>query len=222
VPFQRQSDLWMVLYANTDPNRKFSINADLIGWRLLGFGAEPGGWGWGTDVTAIWHPIDALETRLDGSWGNKLRGARWLETDGDTALFGWQNPTFLSVTLRQQVVLTPTLTVQVYAQLFSDALQYTSYYTAPIAGRSYLPTDALTPINSAGNASSHGATLNLEAVVRWEYRLGSTLYFVYTHSQQERALGPGQAASASFLPQQLFQGPASDSFLVKWTYWLSV
>ena len=57
--------------------------------------------------------------------------------------------------------------------------------------------------------------LNLSVVLRWEYRLGSTVYVVYTH----------QATAAEGLPPQLFPaqlttGPATDTLLVKWTwYW---
>ena len=192
--------------------------------RLIGAArVDDPGWGWGSDATVVWQPISALETRLDGSIGHKPQGARYIDSRGaNEAVFGWQDPWFLSVTLRQQVVLTPRLTFQVYAQLFSGAVRYGPFYSASLTGRARVPLDALALTDYDGNANGHGSTLNLNAVLRWEYRLGSTLFFVYTHSQQERALAQGELPSATLAPNGLFKGPANDTFMIKFTYWWSV
>ncbi len=222
VAFERQADLFLALYGSTDANRKLSIAADLFGYRLFASGAEQANWGWGTDLSVVWHPLDALETRLDGSFGHKPQGARWVDTVDGNAIFGNQDPMFLSLTLRQQMVITPVLTFQVYAQLFSGAVRYSSFYAAPLADRTEIAAVALAPASYGGNPNGHAAALNVNAVLRWEYRLGSTIYFVYSHSQQERALLPGEAVPTGVFPSQLFAGPGSDTFLVKWTYWFSV
>jgi hypothetical protein len=65
------------------------------------------------------------------------------------------------------------------------------------------------------------AALNLSAVLRWEYRLGSTLYLVYSRAVSQpywepSALRPGY----SLRPAGLAHGPAIDTVLVKWSwYW---
>jgi Domain of unknown function (DUF5916)/Carbohydrate family 9 binding domain-like len=222
VAFERQPDLFLAVYGNTDNNRKLSVSGDLFGYRLFATGAEQANWGWGTDVSVTWHPLDALETRLDASFGHKPQGARWVDTVDGHAIFGDQDPMFLSVTLRQQMVITPRLTFQVYAQLFSGAVRYNSFYAAPLADRTEIAAVALTPATYAGNPNGHAAALNLNAVLRWEYRLGSTIYFVYSHAQHERALGSGEVAPTGVFPSQLFSGPGTDTFLVKWTYWFAV
>ncbi|HSN92219.1 MAG TPA: hypothetical protein VLS93_13395, partial [Anaeromyxobacteraceae bacterium] len=75
----------------------------------------------------------------------------------------------------------------------------------------------LAPVTYSGDPGSHDTVLNVNAVVRWEYRLGSTLFLVYTRSQSELpAAGPAPAGVA---PSGLFQGPLTDTFLVKWSYW---
>jgi hypothetical protein len=57
--------------------------------------------------------------------------------------------------------------------------------------------------------------LTLSVVLRWEYRLGSTLYLVYTHD----AVGPQPRAPALW-PPELSRGSATDTLLLKWTwYW---
>jgi len=62
-------------------------------------------------------------------------------------------------------------------------------------------------------------SLRGNAVLRWEYRPGSTLFLVWTRSSQIPTLPRGNVqfnddASA------LFQGPSENIFLVKMTYWL--
>ena len=62
-------------------------------------------------------------------------------------------------------------------------------------------------------------SLRGNAVLRWEYRPGSTLYLVWTHTSQLPDLARGsidfnEDASA------LFHGPSENIFLVKVSYWL--
>jgi hypothetical protein len=62
------------------------------------------------------------------------------------------------------------------------------------------------------------ATLNVNLVLRWEYRLGSTLFLVYTHSQNP-ALVPAPNGT-SFELRPILQGRASDDVVMaKLAYW---
>lgn len=220
VPFERLPDLFLSLWGSTDGARKLSVGGDVFGYRLFGAGAQPGSWGWGTDGWLTWRPTDRLETNLSMSYAHRNLGARYVDTLGDTGVFGAQTAGFLSVTLRQQLVITPTLTLQVYAQLFSDAVRYGPFYGAPLDAGPVHAGD-VTPLVYAGTPDAHGSVLNLNAVLRWEYRLGSTLFLVYSHSQQEYVPANGPVAASEF-PVRLFEGPATDTFLVKWQYWWAV
>src|SRR5207248_7104465 len=126
---------------------------------------------------------------------------------GHTAAFGDQHAEFLSVTLREQVVLSPRLTAQVYAQLFSGAVSYGQFYSASLDGAGHLPISSLALFDYGGDANGHSSALVLDAVLRWEYRLGSTLFLVYTRSQSELPPAPGQTASTKVAPAALFEGP---------------
>ena len=219
VGFERRRDFGAALILNTDPSRRFIFNGDVFGYWMPSTVNQAKTYGWGWDAGLLYQPTDSLETRLDSSFGHKPQGARWLETGANnSATFGVQDPSFLSVTLRQQLVVTSTLTFQVYAQLFSSAVRYGPYYTASLNGRRELPAAALLPAASGPDANSHEAALNLNAVLRWEYRLGSTLFLVYTRSQGELAQRSGSVITPSFLPSHLFEGPATDTVLVKWSY----
>jgi hypothetical protein len=64
--------------------------------------------------------------------------------------------------------------------------------------------------------------LNLNLVLVWEYRLGSTLSFVVTRSQQGLPPADGELAPATLVPERLLPGPATDAVLVKWNYFWSL
>ena len=56
----------------------------------------------------------------------------------------------------------------------------------------------------------------MNAVFRWEWRLGSTLYVVWTQNRQDSTtLGRFELGDDA---TQLFQAPADDVLLVKFTY----
>jgi hypothetical protein len=169
------------------------------------------------------HP--AAETGLELSFDDSRWPVRYVEQQGGPStgnpatwsfLLGQLHAPTVSLTLRQLVVLTPKLTLQGYAQLFSSYGRYGPYYTASGAVGQVIQPAALQPNGVPGSEPAFRETaLNLSVVVRWEYRLGSTVYLVYTH----------QATAATGLPPvlwppQLHTGPALDTLLVKWTwYW---
>ncbi len=220
IPFERQPRFYFGLYADSDSNRRFVASMNAFGHRIFSRGIPESGWGFTTEWTLTWRPIDILETRLDLGYYHQPTGARYAFTDpNNVGYFGWQDPELLSATLRQQIVFTPTLSFQLYAQLFTNAVRYNAYYSADLTGRNKVTQADLVTATSPRNVNSHGAGFNLNAVLRWEYRLGSTIYVVYSRAQEEAA-PPNGVASKSLWPYRLFSGPAVDTFLVKWTYWL--
>jgi len=62
-------------------------------------------------------------------------------------------------------------------------------------------------------------SLRGNAVLRWEYRPGSTLFVVWTRSSQIPELARGNIQFSDDA-SALFQGPSENVFLVKMTYWL--
>ncbi|HVG63797.1 MAG TPA: hypothetical protein VNA24_34855, partial [Hyalangium sp.] len=78
---------------------------------------------------------------------------------------------------------------------------------------------AMTPTTAQADDDFYDVALNLNLVLRWEYRLGSTLFFVYTRSQQGLPAPEGEAPPATLLPRRLFSGPATDAVLLKWSYY---
>ncbi len=140
----------------------------------------------------------------------------------------------LSVTLRQQLVLTPRLTLQAYAQLYSSYGRYHRFRLATAhdgrIGFGDLDAEVQNPETDTStsdwwdNPDFRTSSLNVNVVLRWEYRLGSTLYLVYPRSQSELGYpdGPDDPSPPHTIrPVQLGAGPTIDTFLVKWSYWWS-
>jgi hypothetical protein len=224
VPFERQGNATVALLFESDPNKRLQATGDVFAFRTLRDGPFASRTGAGVDLFLTWRPHSRLETRLDTAYGYKPQGPRWVDTlDGDTAVFGLQDALLLSVTLRQQLVFTPRLSAQVYAQLFSSAIRFgDTYYGAGLRGRRHLSMEELAPIAYDGDASSHDAVANVNAVLRWEYRLGSTMYLVYTRSQSELPVAAGVGVPRSIAPSDLLRGPVTETVLAKLSYWWDV
>jgi hypothetical protein len=62
-------------------------------------------------------------------------------------------------------------------------------------------------------------SLRGNAVLRWEYRPGSTLYLVWTHASQLDDLARGSIDFNEDV-SSLFHGPSENIFLMKVSYWL--
>src|SRR5262249_39208238 len=112
--------------------------------------------------------------------------------------------------------------LQLYAQLFLAYKHYDSF-TAFSAPGHLGPLVHLADLRPTSEIPSENPDLeepvfNLNLVLRWEYRLGSTLYFVYTRAQSpELTLMTGQSAMLDI--GAIRKAPASDVLLLKITYW---
>lgn len=125
---------------------------------------------------------------------------------------------FLSVTAKGLLMLSPRLSLELYAQLFSSTGTYRGFMEGAGDGRGVVTQAALSPVEVDGPRGFETASLRVSAVLRWEYRLGSMLYLVYTRSGDGPELGAGQPPSRSLWPSRLGEGPARDTVLVKWAH----
>jgi hypothetical protein len=136
-------------------------------------------------------------------------------------IFGRLRAMSIGTTVRGTFTVLPTLTLQTYAQLFLASGHYSEFSAAQANPGSVIRLDDLRPYGGtlSANPDFQEGALNLNVVLRWEYVLGSTLYFVYTRSQiPSTSLQLGEEARLSVTSVQ--RAPAADVFLVKLTYWL--
>jgi hypothetical protein len=153
----------------------------------------------------------------------------------------------ISMNTRLNVTFSPTLTLELFMQplIASGAFSQYNEFAAPRTSRRLIygtdmGTVTVTPPpqpdgratitvdadGTGGPAVEYSFTepsftlrsLRGNAVLRWEYRPGSTLFLVWTRSGASEltrgAMDFGNDASA------LFRGPSDNIFLVKLNYWL--
>jgi len=156
-------------------------------------------------------------------------------------VFGNLNQTELSAGIRLNWTYTPTLSLQVYAQPLISAGSYDVYrelaqprsnsyneygkdnnstITYVDSTRSYeVDPDGPGPaqVLSFGKPDFNFKSLRGNAVLRWEYMPGSTLYFVWTQSRQDYE-DVGEFNFGQSMGRML-RAPAENIFMIKATYW---
>jgi hypothetical protein len=157
-------------------------------------------------------------------------------TYGGRYLFAHLDYTEVSANLRLNWTFTPKLSLQLYMQpLFSHGnyddfkelskprtYDYHIYTDEQITrdGNSYrVRPDPTNPANSYefDNPDFHFKSLRGNAVVRWEYAPGSTLFFVWTQDRSNDYYYNDFAMRGSM--DKLLGQPANNIFMVKLTYW---
>ena len=168
---------------------------------------------------------------------------------GRRYVFARLDQTILSANLRLDVSFTRNLTLQTYVQPLIARGQYSDFKELaragsydfvhygrdhgstcerkrdPKSGRTYYVADpdgpGPAPEFALYDPPSNLKSLRGNAVLRWEYRPGSVLYFVWTQTRErdfeplgDRRLGPSL--------RRLSAAPANDIFLVKATYFLDL
>ncbi|HVY38137.1 MAG TPA: DUF5916 domain-containing protein [Polyangia bacterium] len=174
--------------------------------------------------------LPQLQIDLVPTVGSDSGAPRYVGTDatplivGDVAdyRFGVQTAVSAGATVRAAYTFTPQLSLQFYTQLFLAKVNYSGFYVHPKQSfRERVDLASLIPASPpAVSPDSEQATLNVNLVLRWEYRLGSTLFLVYTRAQTPAlTVPPGGTGQLELAP--IWRGRASDDVLMaKLAYWL--
>ncbi len=149
----------------------------------------------------------------------------------------------LSMSTRANVTFSPTLTFELFAQPLLVAGDYVNFneFVAPrrreqhtftgdeisstvVNGQTQYTIDPDGPAGPAapitvGNPDFNFRALRGNAVVRWEYRPGSTLFFVWQQNRSD--IGPVGDFDFGRDRSALFNAHPDNIFLVKATYWLA-
>jgi hypothetical protein len=137
------------------------------------------------------------------------------------SLFGAQEARSLGATVRAAYTFTPELSLQIYSQAFLARVHYTRFFQAPAVGfRQRLDLSSLMPTAApAVPTDSLTSTLNVNVVMRWEFRLGSTAFLVYTRAQTP-TLVPSTNGATSLDIHPILNGRAAiDVIMLKIAYW---
>ena len=155
------------------------------------------------------------------NWVYAVGEPRYFGTQNGQYLFGRQRAQSLSLTLRSTYTFTPQLTLQAYVQAIMESEHFSDYSSFPALGMgTIVHLSALRPVRFGvfDDPDFESGTINASLVARWEYRLGSTIYLVYTHAQNDTVV-PSFGQGAGFDFTKVAPRPADDALLLKVSYW---
>lgn len=220
---------------------------EVSGWRLSGSanGDEAGGSGWSLGGEVWYRPGASTELSVASGFSRWKDARQYYATlpDGPAETFG-QRYVFSTVDLRElrlqlraEHSLTPDLSLQLYAEPFSSSGRFSDFGELPAPGagelRSYdverrpdgswSVTDGDTTF-ALDDADFTLTSLRGTAVVRWEWRRGSTLFVIWQRDQfasvdEGDPTSPGDVVS---IFKDSAAGTVTSTVALKLTWWLPV
>ena len=169
-----------------------------------------------------------LEASLGLNWTHNRDNTQWYDNVTDSSggnhyLFAHLAQQTVSLTMRVDYTITPNVTLQVYASPFvskgtySDLRELANPRAADYLAR-YQP--ATVPPPSSDSPGFNVKQFRSNVVFRWEYHRGSTLFLVWQQGRQDSANLEGDRPLGGNL-RDVFRLPASNTLLLKASYWLN-
>ncbi|MDH3366437.1 MAG: carbohydrate binding family 9 domain-containing protein [Gemmatimonadota bacterium] len=209
---------------------------------------ETGARRWGMNANVRWRPPGSFSMSVEGraSWGTTHRQYLTQETVSDSTFFvlGELDRREISLSLRADLALTPRLSLEFYGEPFVSAGRYDVIKLAsdPRAQRYADRFDVLGPDRLTRPGGEEEAVVDVDrdgtvdftisepnfrvvslrtnAVLRWEFRPGSTLFVVWQQNRQERDETGVLDAGSAFI--DTFRASGSHVFAVKIAYWFGL
>lgn len=207
-----------------------------------------GSWEGQASVSLEFKPLPALSIRVGPEYTRQLNTAQYVRTVADPAVtatygrryvFGAIDQTEIVMDTRVNVMLSPKMSIQAYIQpLLSvgrysgfkeaaqprtfDFLQYGTSGSAitfdPEAG-AYLVQPAVGSPFVIPNPDFNFTSLRVNAVYRWEFKPGSTLYVVWTQQREDETTDGRFAFNQDV--SRMMRAPGDNVFMAKVSYWFS-
>jgi hypothetical protein len=185
---------------------------------------------WEAHGGLTWRAKPQLELEIDPTVSYDEGEPRYVQTyskmpsEGGPAtyFFGIQEARSLGATLRGSYTFTPELSLQVYTQAFLARVHYPRFLLGQVTGpRQEIDIASLRPTSQTPSTAvdSLTSTLNVNVVLRWEFRLGSTMFLVYTRAQTPPLTPSGNGATSLDLRPILNGSAATDVLMLKVAYW---
>ncbi len=178
-----------------------------------------------TQAFMIVRPTSSMEYQLSVSYGTERKIYRFIQPVIDTAVIfaavtpaaviGESDVDGFDVTLRSSVLFTSDLSLQIYNQFFWAKGQYKNFSLLR-------PDRTLMPYGYSGNNDFNSTSLNSNVVLRWEYREGSTFYFVWSHGRGFFQNGGFNTDLATNVENTFLRTAPDNVYVVKVSYWMSL
>ncbi|HEX7938932.1 MAG TPA: DUF5916 domain-containing protein, partial [Gemmatimonadaceae bacterium] len=192
------------------------------------FGSWDEGRSWFSDISPSvdMKPSSATQVSVGMDFYRQGENTQYYGTFSDVAgthyTFAHLDQSQLSLSTRVSYTMTPTLTLQVYAQPFVTKGTYSDIRELSATPRADAYDDrfqSFTP-PAGSDAGFNFKQFRSNTVVRWEFRPGSTLFAVWTHGRTGFNSVEGNKSWGNEY-DDLFALHPENTFLVKLAYWLS-
>ena len=217
---------WAGVYSDGRKPVSGELGVDL--WRE----DDTGGWSYSVSASLGARPSSATRISISPFFSRNHAGWQFVGDPQDEGgrrhyVFGAMDQRTLGISARFNQTFSPTLSLQVYAQPFiSDGAFADFREVADPRARDLDERFVAVRDERAGwsfdDPDFNYRAMNLNAVLRWEYRLGSTLFVAWSHSRDGSAEDP----TGEFRPMhdfgRLARYPATNVLLIKVNYWLSL
>jgi len=201
-------------YVESDERKAVSVNT------FVNVGRNSQGSRWtGVNPYITYRPTSFLSTSGGISWNRTVADSQWIENTGDGRyVFGRLDQKTMSLTARVNYTITPDLTVQIYAQPFVSAGDYSGFKQL-VNGRAPRYEDRYAPIEYGSNPDFNYRSFRTTNVLRWEYKPGSALFVVWQQGRED-VLSTGLFRFGRDF-SGMFGVPSRNVFLVKMSYWIN-
>jgi hypothetical protein len=214
-------------YTNPAINQWMSAQSDdrkrvFMGLNGSWYRDRHGAWSADLSPTVTLRPSSSMLVSAGIGFSRNHAQSQWItnltQDDGTHYIFGRLNQTTMRLTTRMNYTIRPTLSLQVYAQPFVSAGDYSGFKELK-NGRSKSYEGRYQPFAYNANPDFNIRSFRTTNVLRWEYRPGSALFVVWQQGRDDFSpLGDFQF-SRNF--GDLFNAPATNTFLVKFSRWLN-
>jgi hypothetical protein len=235
----------LFLNGSTDNRKPVSVHAFIGTWWNTE-GAMDGNF----DVGLALRPASNVSLQLGPSFSHSESSSQYVTAVDDPMALAFFGRRYVFADLEQNTVgmdfrlnwtFTPTLTLELYAQPFVSSGRYSSFkefaqpreleklvYGTDVGtiqeadGEYTVDPDGTGPAAAftLGNPDFNFRSIRGNAVLRWEFRPGSTLFLVWTQSRSDSepvgTMNIGHDLSA------LFRAPSDNIFMVKVNYWIGI
>ncbi|WP_430935624.1 DUF5916 domain-containing protein [Saccharicrinis sp. 156] len=211
-------------------------------WHSFGFPTKYYHFGGGIN----YHPVNQLYIGLDFDYEKNFENYQYIEDIelGDNVLYmaATMDRDILLTTLRIEYYLSPELSIQYYGSPYYSIGAYTDFKRVNNAGSKnrserfhhyktneyaydtgkevYTFNETNAETFTMDNPDFSFAQFRSNLIFRWEYKLGSVFYLVWSHEQTRNENIRKPKIHDSLL--NLFAARPSDVFMIKFSYWFSI
>jgi hypothetical protein len=206
----------LTMAASTDDRRPLSL--DVSSWV-----------GRNDDAVAYWvggfaqlriRPCSFVQVAISPFYQHSLDGWSYVDhPDGGNVIVARMPRDTASVTLRASVAMTSNLTLQLYTMPYLSAGSRSSFVEV-VDPKSQRFADHFRPIAHDGDRHLWFAQARTNAILRWEYSTGSTVYLVWAREQRTERDNRSNLRFERDIGT-LFGASAFDTIMLKWSPRLS-